>query len=188
MHSVTTREPRALRYRPGWRGTVIPIAVLTGLLLACAPAAAPTAPGAPAAPASAGAAASPAAQAAAKAEPQGSVTIVLNEEPISLASPDSYSSFGYPVLRNVGEALTNRDPKTNELVGELATSWEQPNPTTWRFHLRQGVKFHDGSPFNAEAAAFGINLSWSKEKNYTTAGGLVPSYRPSRSTSTPWTW
>jgi peptide/nickel transport system substrate-binding protein len=114
------------------------------------------------------------AQPAARSEPQGSVTIVLNEEPISLASPDSYSSFGHPVLRNVGEALTNRDPKTNELVGELATSWELTNPTTWRFHLRQGVKFHDGSPFNAEAAAFGINLSWSKEKNYTIRGRIGP--------------
>ena len=36
----------------------------------------------------------------------------------------------------------------------LATSWQQVNPTTWRFTLRQGVKFHDGSPFTADDIVF----------------------------------
>ncbi|MCB2108977.1 MAG: ABC transporter substrate-binding protein [Rhodobacteraceae bacterium] len=33
----------------------------------------------------------------------------------------------------------------------LATSWEPVNPTTWHFHLRPGVTFSNGEPFNAEA-------------------------------------
>ena len=33
----------------------------------------------------------------------------------------------------------------------LATSWEQTSPTVWRFHLRSGVKWQDGSPFTADA-------------------------------------
>ncbi len=33
---------------------------------------------------------------------------------------------------------------------DLATSWETPDPTTYIFHLRQGVTFHDGSPLTAE--------------------------------------
>jgi peptide/nickel transport system substrate-binding protein len=74
----------------------------------------------------------------------------------------------------VTEALLNRDPKTNELVPELATKWEQTNPTTWRFTLRQGVKFHDGTPWNAEAAADAMNEMWSKANNYRVRTYIGP--------------
>lgn len=38
------------------------------------------------------------------------------------------------------------------LVPGLATSWEQVSPTVWHFDLRQGVTFHDGTAFDADAA------------------------------------
>jgi len=38
----------------------------------------------------------------------------------------------------------------------LAESWEFPTPTTMLFHLRKGVKFHDGTEFNADAVKFNI--------------------------------
>jgi peptide/nickel transport system substrate-binding protein len=131
-----------------------------------APAAAPAAakPAEAAKPAASPAAAAPAA--VAKVEPKGSITLVMPEEPRSLSSFEAYATVGYPVLRNVHEALVNRDPKTSELVPELATKWEQTNPNTWRFALRQGVKFHDGSPFNAEAAAFGLDYTFKKENGF----------------------
>ncbi|HKC23775.1 MAG TPA: ABC transporter substrate-binding protein [Thermoanaerobaculia bacterium] len=37
-----------------------------------------------------------------------------------------------------------------ELLPELAEGWESPSETVWRFHLKRGVVFHDGSPFGAE--------------------------------------
>ncbi|MCZ4088793.1 ABC transporter substrate-binding protein [Sinorhizobium psoraleae] len=40
---------------------------------------------------------------------------------------------------------------------ELATSWEQTAPDTWRFHLREGVKFSDGAPFDAKAVVASID-------------------------------
>jgi peptide/nickel transport system substrate-binding protein len=145
-------------------------------------AAAPAAPtAAPAAPTTAPAAQQPAAAkptaapaAPAKVEAKGSMVIALNEEPPMLAAHDATATFSYPVMRNITEALLNRDPATNQLVPELATKWEQTNPTTWRFTLRQGVKFHDGTPWNAEAAADAMNEMLNKENNYRVRTFLGP--------------
>ncbi len=53
----------------------------------------------------------------------------------------------------VYENLLQRD-KQMKLVPWLATSYENPEPTRWIFHLRQGVKFHDGTPFTADDVVF----------------------------------
>ncbi|MGI6404391.1 MAG: ABC transporter substrate-binding protein [Oscillospiraceae bacterium] len=46
--------------------------------------------------------------------------------------------------------------KDMEPEPSLATEWEKVDDLTWRFKLREGVAFHDGSPFNADAVAFSI--------------------------------
>jgi peptide/nickel transport system substrate-binding protein len=99
-------------------------------------------------------------------QPAGKLVISMSVEPDTLENWKAYSTDGHPILRNVQEALLNRDPATNELVGELATAWEQTDDRTWRFTLRQGVTFHNGDPFNAEVAAFGINYTWSPENEF----------------------
>jgi len=53
----------------------------------------------------------------------------------------------------VHDTLVMRD-NALRLVPGLAVSWEQVNATTWRFKLRQGVTFHDGSPFTADDVVF----------------------------------
>lgn len=46
-----------------------------------------------------------------------------------------------------------------EIIPQLATSWEvSDDGLTWTFYLREGVKFHDGTPFNAEAAKFALEM------------------------------
>jgi len=52
--------------------------------------------------------------------------------------------------RHIFDALVEMAPDT-EVTPSLATSWEIPDPTTWIFHLRKGVTFHNGEPFNAAA-------------------------------------
>jgi peptide/nickel transport system substrate-binding protein len=100
------------------------------------------------------------------AEPTGKIVVSMSVEPDTLENWKAYSTDGHPILRNVQEALLNRDPVSNELVGELATSWEQTNDTTWRFKIREGVAFHNGDPLNAEVVAFGINYTWSEENEF----------------------
>ena len=110
--------------------------------------------------------AAPEAALAQAAEPSGQIVISLSAEPATLENWNAYSLDGHPVLRNIFEALLNRDPATNELVGELATAWEWTDDRTVRFTLREGVTFHDGSPFNAQVAADGLNFTWSSENAF----------------------
>ena len=57
------------------------------------------------------------------------------------------------ILQHTYEGLTRytRDYKVEPC---LATSWKQMSETHWRFNLRKGVKFHDGSPFTADDVVF----------------------------------
>ena len=57
---------------------------------------------------------------------------------------------------NVYEPLVARDKQLGLTPG-LATRWSQPRPNVWRFELRRGVKFHDGTPFTADDVVFSFN-------------------------------
>ena len=59
------------------------------------------------------------------------------------------------VYTQVYESLVNRDEQY-KLEPSLALSWQAVGPTTWRFKLRPGVVFHDGTPFTADDAVFSI--------------------------------
>jgi len=50
---------------------------------------------------------------------------------------------------NVYGSMLHMQPSL-EPEPDLATEWERTNPTTWRFELREGVKFHNGNDFNAD--------------------------------------
>jgi len=58
-------------------------------------------------------------------------------------------------LANIYEPLLRRN-RDLSLEPALAISWEQVTPAVWRFHLRPGVKWQDGSPFTADDVVFSL--------------------------------
>src|SRR6478736_4496459 len=70
-------------------------------------------------------------------------------------------------LGHVYEGLVARD-KDLKLVPALAESWETLEPTRWRFHLRKGVKFHNGDPFTADDVLFSADRVRAKGSNFLT--------------------
>ena len=73
------------------------------------------------------------------------------------------------VTGNVYEPLVGRN-KDLSLTPMLATSWKQTSPNVWRFELRKGVQFHDGTPFTADDVVFSLartQVEGSDMKSYT---------------------
>jgi len=74
----------------------------------------------------------------------------------------------------VYEFLVDRD-KQLKLQPRLAVSWQKVNDTTWRFKLRPGVKFHDGTPFTADDVVFSFERAradTSQLRAYANAAGI----------------
>lgn len=87
-----------------------------------------------------------------------SVRIVLGEE-LDVVEPcmAARSNVGRVILQNVNESLTEFEAKEGGLLPRLATKWEQLDEKTWRFTLREGVKFHDGSAFDPADITFTLD-------------------------------
>ncbi len=93
------------------------------------------------------------------------VYYAYNAEPILNWDPSVMFSNGVIILNNVYETLLRFDPDTKEFEGILATDYSQSEDgLTWTFNLREGVKFHDGTDFNAEAVKFSIDRTIEMEK------------------------
>ena len=72
---------------------------------------------------------------------------------IGTFDPDNgFEVGGISAINNVYEGLVDYAPGSTRIVGLLAKSWEiSDDGLTYTFHLVDGVKFHDGTPFNAAA-------------------------------------
>ncbi|HMA75279.1 MAG TPA: ABC transporter substrate-binding protein [Xanthobacteraceae bacterium] len=62
------------------------------------------------------------------------------------------------LAHQIWDTLVYRDPKTGEFKGALAASWTRLDDRTIEFKLRQGVKFHDGTAFEADDVVAMLNF------------------------------
>ena len=85
----------------------------------------------------------------------GELRYGMNNEPDSLDPAKTAQASAFNVMLNLYDTLIWQDPADLKYKPGLAESWESsPDGLTHTFKLRKGVKFHDGTPFNAEAVKF----------------------------------
>lgn len=84
-----------------------------------------------------------------------SITLSLPSDAVSVDPHGSNDSPSERVREHIFEGLVKQD-EDFEIVPSLATEWEQVDDLTWRFTLQEGVTFHDGSEFNADAVKANI--------------------------------
>src|SRR5215471_3850061 len=91
----------------------------------------------------------------ARVEASGSVVMIIESSPNNLDLRVGTDAQSERVGGQIFDALVKKD-EHYELQPWLAASWEQPDALTWVFHLRDGVRFHDGRPLEAEDVAYTI--------------------------------
>jgi peptide/nickel transport system substrate-binding protein len=99
----------------------------------------------------------------AQTTPGSAITIAIGELPTSLDPPRDWAIASTWVHMNMFDCLIWRDRDTMEFAPWLATSWENVDDRTWRMTLREGVTFHNGEPFDADAVV------WTYERIYTAS-------------------
>ena len=145
--------------------SILSVLVIFAMLLAACPAPAPAAPAAEAPAAEAPAAAATEAPAAeAPAESGGTFIVGRGGDSVSLDNGTVTDGESARVINEIIEPLIRLEGTSTKPIPWLAESWETEDGQTWIFHLRQGVKFHDGIDFNAEAVAWNIDR-WKNPDN-----------------------
>lgn len=85
-------------------------------------------------------------------------------EPLSSYSPLSYEAKNRKYLANIYEPLVRFDATFNYETA-LAVSWGRLDDTTWDFHIREGVTFHDGSILDADDVVYSLTLAADDEES-----------------------
>src|SRR5881397_4359067 len=94
---------------------------------------------------------------------RGEIVAGLSERMLTLDPANHYSISATSVLRHVFDPLVDVT-NDSKFVPALAETWRPVNNTTWRFTLRKGVTFHDGTPFNADSVVFTLKRVQSNSK------------------------
>src|SRR5712691_979047 len=107
------------------------------------------------------------------ARPEGTLTVAVATFGNERWLPHLYVGAEDIVLKPLWENLLNRDAKGN-LIPMLAERWEVlDGGRTWKFHLRKGVRFHNGAEFTAED----VKYSFASIAREGSANSLAPGFR-----------
>lgn len=118
-----------------------------------------------------------AAPAAAQQQKVLRIAMTAADVPITTVMPNNgYEGMrflGYPVFEPLVGWDLSRTDRPAELKPALAESWEQDaaDPRKWRFTLRQGVRFHDGTPLTADAVVWNFDRFFKNDSPQFDAAG-----------------
>jgi peptide/nickel transport system substrate-binding protein len=112
--------------------------------------------------------------------PGAETTIIYarGDQTDSLDPPSTEWGGSAKVMQNIFETLVTFSDDGIDLVPRLAEKWDRSEDgKTWTFHLRKGVKFHDGTPFDAASVLFSLARLLGKGENLPRAIPYGPSYQ-----------
>ena len=117
-------------------------------------------------------------------QPYGQIPAAPTEDTLIVAKPDDASGLdpalisdgeSSQVCRNIYDTLVRHAVDSMKLEPALALSWEHsPDGKSWTFHLRRGVRFHDGTPFNAQAVVDNYSRQFQPEHPLRFPGNRFP--------------
>jgi len=93
---------------------------------------------------------------------------------VGLMNPNHWPVNDWPTLATLYEKLIYPDGKMRPTIPWLAESWKYLDDVTVVMKLRQGVQFHDGSPFNAESLKYQMDWIMDAKNGAWTRGLLEP--------------
>jgi len=99
----------------------------------------------------------------------GTLRISVARQLDALDPPLSLNALNWSVAMAIYDPLITSTPD-GKFLPMLATAWENTDPLTWKFTLRQGVRFHDGKPFTSESVKYSLDRIVNPETKARQAG------------------
>lgn len=85
------------------------------------------------------------------------ITIALGADVTSFDPHVGKETPAVAVTNHIFDTLVSVDPVTDEVVPQIAESWDILSDTEYRFHIRQGIKFHNGEDLTAEDVKYSLD-------------------------------
>lgn len=107
------------------------------------------------------------------AAPTGTLKVANLGAPTTLDPNKVFPLADYVTFGQIYEGLVEWDESYEDIAPSLATAWEQSDDgKTWTFTLREGVKFHDGTPFDSTAVK--KSVQYTLDNKASSYGNLIP--------------